>query len=73
MAFSFHSVLLLVERSPSSAMDLPIPESMSVKLEKETGKEDGGELPHTDVDARLPDVKKECLDHSIKIEQTAGK
>lgn len=52
-------------------MDLPNPEFVTVKMESGTGVE--GEVELTDMEIDLSDVKQECLENSMEVEQTAGK
>lgn len=54
--------------SQSSAMDFPNPDSVTVMMESVTGGESGGEMPDKDVDIELPDIKKECLEYSMRID-----
>lgn len=54
-------------------MDRPNTDSAAVKMEPGTGDEGGGEMPDTNIDIDLPDVKKECFEYSMRIDQTGKK
>lgn len=43
-------------------MDLLNSETVTIKIEPGTEVEDGNELPHTDVEIHIPEIKKENLD-----------
>lgn len=44
-----------------------------IKAEQGPLKEDAGGNPYTEIDIGLPDLKKECMEHSKSIAQTAGR
>lgn len=52
-------------------MDLLNTDPVSIKKESGPQEEGGGEIPYTDIDVDLTDVKKECLQYAEST-QTAG-
>lgn len=54
-------------------MDLSTSVSVIVKLEPGIGGEGGGKITNAELNIEIPDIKTECLEYSLKTDQTTGK
>lgn len=57
----------------SSTTEHSYVDGVTIKTEPGNKEGEASEISYTEIDIQLPDIKKECLQYSERIHQTAGK